>query len=603
MKKIIVSLIISLSLFFAIRNVSAGEEKFDKYGGWAGVKGFKTGVFHTEKINNRWWIITPEGNAFWSIGMYCVRIGGIPETGTDKRVYRDACFKKYGNEHGWANATRMQLYKWGFNTIGDWSSESIYREPGLTYVIGINLSNKAENVIPKGNYGYFPDVFSQDFKDGCKEKMESVFKNQPYLIDDPWLLGYFLADEPAWYGSKVRRGSLTDDFIALDDSRPGKKAWLEFIKAKYGESGQATEQDKLEFLRVIAEQFSKILHDTLREYDKYHMILGSRPTRFYPEVVAGIGKYCDIFAISAYGLNQGYVIDQKFDETIGEIYKYVQKPIMLGVLIAAQDTGLPYGVVRTQRDRGVSYWRYMAKVAAYPEIVGMHWFQYFDPPRKCYDAKAANWGLVNDQDEPYTEAVQLITQANKMVYAYALGLTDFTPEFDGLLTPKKEKVSNIGEAIQKAVSIPIPNGDFEDGQQKWALQAWKGKSRASIDSSVRHSGKFSVKIQGGPDEGWGSVGVAVQSPNFTLKPEYKYKFSAWIKTKDVGNSAFVRIKVKYEGGDDGYFGTDGLYGTGDWKQVEVVFSPREGNTVQYLDAQLVGKGTAWFDDIKLELIE
>ena len=71
-------------------SVKAEESQFDKFGGWKGLKGTKTGVFHTEKINNRWWIITPEGNIFWSIGMYCVRISGIPETGTGKRAYKES---------------------------------------------------------------------------------------------------------------------------------------------------------------------------------------------------------------------------------------------------------------------------------------------------------------------------------------------------------------------------------------------------------------------------------------------------------------------------------------------------------------------------------
>ena len=45
------------------------------------------------------------------------------------------------------------------------------------------------------------------------------------------------------------------------------------------------------------------------------------------------------------------------------------------------------------------------------------------------------------------------------------------------------------------------------------------------------------------------------------------------------------------------------YGTDDWKYVEVDFSPREENKVDYLGVQLVGKGTAWFDDINLEVLE
>ena len=602
MKKTLFSLIIALSLLI-ISNVSAEENRFDKYGGWRGLRGEQKGYFHTQNINGKWWIITPEGNVYWSIGMYCVRMGGIPETNTGKRVYKESSLKKYGNEREWARVTRMRLYQWGFNTIGDWSAESIYREPGFSYVIGINLPSSSENVIPKGSYGYFPDVFSQEFADSVRAQMQGLFSNQPYLIDDPQLLGYYLADEPAWYGSKGRRGSLVDDFIALDNAKPGKQAWLEFLKNKSLKENQVSEQDKLEFLEIIAEQFAKVLHDTLREFDQYHMILGTRPTRSYPEVIRGTGKYCDIFSMSAYGLNQGYKIDPKFSAEIDEVSGYAGKPVMLGVLIPGQDTGMPYGIVRTQKDRGISYWRYLAKTANHSAVVGLHWFQYFDPPRKCYDEQAANWGLVNEKDEPYEEAVNLIAQANKMVYAYALGLTTFVPEFDNFLTPKKKETPVSSAAPAKSVPIPIPNGNFEEGQQKWSFQTWKGQSKISLDNKTKHTGKASCKIQGGPGAGWESVGVAVQNPGITLKPEYTYKLSAWIKTKDVENSAFVRFKTKYSSGEAAYFGTEGAYGTEDWKLAEVTFSPREETAVEYLGAQLVGRGTAWFDDIKLELIE
>ncbi|MCX5699822.1 MAG: carbohydrate binding domain-containing protein [Candidatus Omnitrophica bacterium] len=630
MKKIIFSFIIALSLFTVINKVSAEEVKqFDKYGGWMGLKGEKKGYFHTQNINDRWWIITPEGNVFWSIGMYCVRMGGIPETGSGRRVYQEVCLKKYGNEQEWAKATRMQLYKWGFNTIGDWSAESIYREPGFSYVIGINLPSKSENVIPKGNYGYFPDVFSKDFADSAREQMQGLFNSQPYLIDDPQLLGYFLADEPAWYGSKGRRGSLADDFIALDGSKPGKIAWIELLKFKYSEIKKLNaawqtnyssfeellninkikdtpviEKDKLIFFREIAEEFAKILYLTLREFDKYHMALGTRPSRLYPEVVAAMGKYCDIFSTSGYNLNQGYQTDPKLDETIDEIYKYTQKPIMLGVIISAQDAGLPHGIVRTQRDRGISYWRYLAKIARHPAIVGVHWFEYFDPPLKCYDAGVANWGLVSEKDEPYTEAANLIAQANKMVYAYALGLSNFAPEFDGLFGITKKQTEQTEDKPLKKVAIPLADPGFENGKASWEFQTWKGKSKASLDYFVKHSGKSSLKIQGGPDEGWGSVGVGVQgSTGFTLKPGYQYKLSVWVKAKDVENSAFLRIKVTYKSGGDEYFGTEEVFGTKDWQKISVDFSPREENTVGYLGAQLVGKGTAWFDDVTLELME
>lgn len=52
----------------------SGEDKIhqnelDRYGGWKKIKGAATGFFHAEKINNRWWVITPDGNGFIVIGL------------------------------------------------------------------------------------------------------------------------------------------------------------------------------------------------------------------------------------------------------------------------------------------------------------------------------------------------------------------------------------------------------------------------------------------------------------------------------------------------------------------------------------------------------
>lgn len=625
-RKIIIFVLVNMFLSFS-GWPEIEEDQFDSYGGWRGLKGEETGWFHTEKINGRWWIVTPEGNVFWSVGVYCVRFGGLPEPGTGRRVYRETALKKYGSQKEWARVTKIQLKEWGFNTIGDWSSPSIYESPGLAYVIGIDLPRKAPSVIPKGSWGYFPDVFSEEFRKSVEEAMAKKFKAQPYLREDPWLLGYFLADEPAWYGSKQKRGALVDDFISLPPESPGKIAWVRFLEERYSDiqelnkswgtdlnsfsellkvkkikDNDAVKKTKLDFLKLIARKFSRILYESLRRYDKNHMVLGTRPSRRYPEVIQAIGKYSDIFFMSAYNLNRGYTIEPDFSRIIEGVYERTGKPLMLGVLISAQDAGLPYGMVRTQQDRGISYWRYLQKVASNPLIVGLHWFQYFDPPLRCYDPRAANWGLVNQKDEPYMEAVSLISQANKMVYAYALGLAQFKPEFEREGGLKKE-TRPVQEQKVKRIALLLPDSGFEEGRSSWQFQVWKGKSKVFLDSSVKHSGRRSLRIQGGPDEGWDSVGVAVQyRPEFVLKPGFQYKLSGWIKTQNVEDGAFLRIKVKYKGGKTDYFQTKSLYGSGDWRYVKTEFSPWDENTVEYLDAQLVGRGIAWFDDISIQEI-
>src|ERR1039458_5654031 len=42
---------------------------YDVYGGWTQLTGTKTGFFHTQQIHGRWWLVTPEGNVFFSKGV------------------------------------------------------------------------------------------------------------------------------------------------------------------------------------------------------------------------------------------------------------------------------------------------------------------------------------------------------------------------------------------------------------------------------------------------------------------------------------------------------------------------------------------------------
>ena len=52
-----------------------------------------------------------------------------------------------------------------------------------------------------------------------------------------------------------------------------------------------------------------------------------------------------------------------------------------------------------------------------------------------------------------------------------------------------------------------------------------------------------------------------------------------------------------------YYETGSLETTDDWQHVQKEFLVPEDANVEYLACQLVGKGTAWFDDISLEEIK
>jgi len=98
-------------------------QQLDEYGGFTGLKCREaTRFFHTEKIDNHWWLCTPLGNAFFSLAVYAVAPGhGHDDRGNDNY---DRVSRKYGDPGGkWAEETNKRLKAWGFNTLGLYASD------------------------------------------------------------------------------------------------------------------------------------------------------------------------------------------------------------------------------------------------------------------------------------------------------------------------------------------------------------------------------------------------------------------------------------------------------------------------------------------------
>lgn len=63
---------------------------FDEYGGWTGMQLAATGNFRVEKIDQKWWFVTPEGHPFYFNGINQFQIQGRPAFYEDQAVYAEA---------------------------------------------------------------------------------------------------------------------------------------------------------------------------------------------------------------------------------------------------------------------------------------------------------------------------------------------------------------------------------------------------------------------------------------------------------------------------------------------------------------------------------
>ena len=157
-----------------------------------------------------------------------------------------------------------------------------------------------------------------------------------------------------------------------------------------------------------------------------------------------------------------------------------------------------------------------------------------------------------------------------------------------------------GERTMRDDQPAVQNSSFEemDGNlpKGWRTRTWQQKADFDVDSTTAHSGKNSVKISSteGADASWMTV--------VTVKPFSKYRLSGWIKTENLEPGTSRGALVNFHGTD---IRTNSVSGTQDWTRVEVVFDS-EANDGLSLNCLFGGwgkaKGTAWFDDLRLELL-
>lgn len=218
----------------------------DSYGGRLDVHGLaKTGWFHTQKSAGRWQLVTPDGHAFFSLGVNAVVADGdrsyvtgrafmfrdLPSDrgawaafygNSDSRRADQAASAGIGDNHGrwfdfyaanlyrvdgaswladWRTRTLQRLRAWGFNTIGNWSDPALGLAHRLPYTRSINIAGDYANVASGYDYwGRMPDPFDPRF---VQATARAVAQAGAGVRDDPYLLGYFATT--SWRGPAAGR--------------------------------------------------------------------------------------------------------------------------------------------------------------------------------------------------------------------------------------------------------------------------------------------------------------------------------------------------------------------------------------------------------------
>ena len=424
---------ILLSLLTGITLTAADGR--DLFGGWRSVHGQATGFFHPQQVDGVWWLVTPDGNGFFSKGVNHISYKADHSPALGFSPYARLTAEKYGSPGAWAEVTALRLRTWGFNTVGAWSSRETFKQR-MPYTLILNLAASAGANWQEGRVA---DVFSPKFAEGIRRQAQRLCAP---LANDPYLLGYFADNELRWGKDWRSDKSLFEECFALPSDAAGRKAALRVLRSQFESveafnkewgmqisdfadlddryslpaSSEAAKATQKTFLREYARVYFKTCREAIQAVDSNHLILGCRFAGYAPdEVIQAIAEYVDVVSFNNYGFTPPA-------RQLERLYRTTGKPIMLTEFsFKAQDSGLPNTrgagkPVPTQKDRAEHFDSYVTALAEMPFMVGFHWFEYCDEPAEGrFDGENSNYGLVNIKDEPWQILVERMTEVNERI--------------------------------------------------------------------------------------------------------------------------------------------------------------------------------------------
>ena len=363
------------------RDLQANPRPSDrsKFGGWvSGPQRKATGHFRTEKYKGKWWLVDPEGYLFFSHGITGVHSGSstllngrenyfeqLPKGFVQKKKKKTIIEfskanlkKKYGEE--WEQREAQQCFdrlnSWGMNTMGNWSSQQIYEQRKMPYVVAVHYAGSGKQS--------WTDPVALD--KALRERME---REVGHSVDDPWCIGYFVDNELDWK-------------LVMDP-----------------------------------EEYYKIVSGIVKEIAPNKLYMGSRihghskPYGGDEPVVRAAVKYCDVLGVNRYRYSPSDL--QMLDGVdlpviIGEFH------------FGALDRGLfHHGLqgVASQKQRAYAYQHYLVQALMHPNIVGTHWFQFREQlVTGRSDGENYQIGFVDTCDTPYEYMVKAARRVGRGMY-------------------------------------------------------------------------------------------------------------------------------------------------------------------------------------------
>jgi hypothetical protein len=414
-------------------------------------------------------LLTPCGEPFFSLGVNGID-GGAGELADTPRAYRWQRFAE--SRADWAAATRRRLLDWGFNTAGAWSLPPA--ELGLPSSPELELGRSVQF------------VWADPFDPALLPELRRVAARAvaPYR-GDPLRIGYFSDNEIGWWN-----GPLFMAYLKYPPENHAKQRLVTLLRTHYRDDWQAFGRDFVAapetasfddllasrtaphlrpggagiavvraWTGIVAERYYSAMREALHAADPDALYLGDRlPIYYDPDAVRAMTPHVDAISVnynvdSADGWTAPYFFNGLRDLSGG-------KPVLITewFFAAAENrsgnlnrTGQPRHdasarisnnrnrtghlmTVATQAERARGAGRAAQLLAAVPNAIGVHWFQYADePPGGRADGEDYNFGLVDVDDRPYAGLTRALRASNRLARSRAVREIAAAPRENGEL--------------------------------------------------------------------------------------------------------------------------------------------------------------------------
>jgi hypothetical protein len=437
---------------------------FTRWGGWKARKlGDAAGFFRTRREGGRWWLVDPDGYAFWSAGADCVRVDSearfdgvekaltwTPEApefadairGAGRRGGKSANFlaanmiRSFGREgwrEKWAATALGEMKRLRFNTVGNWSEWRYAAQAKFPYVVPMSFRGARSGMV----YRDFPDVFHAAFEQDAADYAAPLRET----ASDPALIGYFLMNEPTWaFSTELPAAGMlyntescaTRDSLArflrskYDGDAALARAWAapatfdQVARGRWrGVLSPSAIADLRDFSLKMVERYFQVISKACKQADPNHLNLGMRWQGIPKDWAVPGMKAFDVFSLNCYQERLPAATAEKIANLLG-------MPVLVGEWhFGALDVGLPasgIGHLKDQADRARAYRIYLEDAAAGPNCVGVHWFTLYDQSALGrFDGENYNIGFFDVCHRAYEEMGRAAIASHERMYDVAAG--------------------------------------------------------------------------------------------------------------------------------------------------------------------------------------